>query len=386
MANNESVVPDPFSDDPFASGLDDFAPLDTRGDGGSLADDLQKIADEDNSTVVPSVPATPAEPVPPAPKGDAPQVYQYEDGASVTIEHGTKGWKATLDSNTGAPLEIFYGNTKDELLVNLSAGKMHATQKIRELNKRTKLGIDGSGEPAAPVSQPTVVTPVGALTADDIFALKTKLQDNPDEAFEEWFFKKTGMTIAQLAQSAKTGKDASDELSAEGIAKEFVGRHPEYITYEKNFEALIAWLCKYKLSQPLNGRDPNALVGVLYNAGKFTSENLDEAYEDLVNDGLLDLQDLNPEPETPAEPVKPAAPVVPAAPVKPAAPPEDERIVRLTRRPRAALGIRTRETVSAVLPDESDKAPTVEEFDNMSTGDIEKLLSDIRKSRLGTRR
>jgi hypothetical protein len=165
-----------------------------------------------------------------------------------------------------------------------------------------------------------------------------------------------------------------------------VGRHPEYITYEKNFEALIAWLCKYKLGQPLNGRDPNALVGVLYNAGKFTSENLDEAYEDLVNDGLLDLQDLNPEPETPAEPVKPAAPVAPAAPVKPAAPPEDERIVRLTRRPRAALGIRTRETVSAVLPDESDKAPTVEEFDNMSTGDIEKLLSDIRKSRLGTRR
>jgi len=384
MSNsNASVVPDPFSDDPFASGLDAFAPLDTRGDGGSLADDLQKIADEDAPTVV--LPATPAEPVAPAPKGDEPQVYQYDDGSSVTIEHGTKGWKATLDSNTGAPLEIFYGGTKDELLVNLSAGKMHATQKIRELNKKSKLQIDGDGD-SQPVA-PQVSTPFsGNLTADDIFALKTKLQDNPDEAFEEWFFKKTGMTVAQLAQSARTGKDASDELSAEAIAKDFIGRHPEYITYEKNFEALIAWLCKYKLGQPLNGRDPNALVGVLYNAGQFTSENLDEAYDDLISDGLLDLQDPNAEPEAPAEPVKPAAPVAPVAPAAPVTPPTNERIVREIRRPRAGLGIRTRETVGVVTPDESSKPPSVEELDNLSTGDIEKLLSDIRRTRLGTRR
>jgi len=262
---------------------------------------------------------------------------------------------------------------------------MHATQKIRELNKKSKLQIDGAGD-SQPAAPPVAAPFSGTLTADDIFALKTKLQDNPDEAFEEWFFKKTGMTVAQLAQSARTGKDASDELSAEAIAKEFVGRHPEYITYEKNFEALIAWLCKYKLGQPLNGRDPNALVGVLYGAGKFTPENLDEAYDDLVSDGLLDLQDNSPEPEAPAEPVKPAAPAAPVAPVKPAAPPEDERIVRLTRRPRAGLGIRTRETVSVTPSVESDKSPSVEELDNLSTGDIEKLLSDIRRQRLGTRR
>jgi hypothetical protein len=184
---------------------------------------------------------------------------------------------------------------------------------------------------------------------------------------------------------AKTGKAASDELSAEAISKEFLSRHPDYVPYEKNFEALIAWLCKYKLNQPLQGRDPNAMIETLFNAGQWTAETLDEAYEDLLTDGLLDLQaeEQEPEPVVPAAPAAPAAPVIPAA----ASPTTfNDRIVR-ERRPRAGnanLGIRTSETVARNA--EAATPPSVEELDNLSDGDVEKLLAGVRQLRLGTRR
>lgn len=369
--SNTSVVPDPFTDDLFAP----LAPSDPEEDFGEA---IQKIANEEGVPVV----EPPAPPAPAAGKPtDEPQVYQYEDGSQVTVEHGSRGWKATLDSNTGAPVEVFYGSTKDELLVNLSAGKINATQKIRELNKKAKLGVGPADAPATPVASPIESAAGRALTADEIFEIKTLLQDNPDAAIEKWFHAKTGLSVAELVKVAKTGKAASDELSAEAISKEFLNRHPEYVPYEKNFEALIAWLSKYKLHQPLNGRDPNSMIEILFNAGQWTAENLDEAYDDLLNDGLLDLQ--SDEPEVPVVPT-----TAPAAPVTPAAAPttSNDRIVR-ERRPRAGranLGIRASETVARDV--EPATPPSVEELDNLSDDAIGKLLGDIRKSRLGTRR
>jgi len=376
MPHPASVIPDPFADDLFS-------PLAPNDPEGTFGEEIQKIADEQRIALEVPDPVAPA-PVAVKP-ADEPQVYQYEDGSQVVIEHGSRGWKATLDSNTGAPVEVFYGSTKDDLLVNLSAGKINATQKIRELNKKAKLGIDLADNPVAPV-----VVPAGAayrnLTADEIFELKTRLQDDPDAAIGQWFQKKTGLSLEEFVKVAKTGKTASDELSAEAVSKEFLRTHEEYVPYEKNFEALIAWLCKYKLNQPLQGRDPNAMIEVLLNAGQWTAETLDEAYQDLVNDGLLDLQ-VEEEPE-PVVPAAPAARVTPAATLAAAAAAttSNDRIVR-DRRPRAGnanLGIRTSETVARNA--EFAPPPSVEELDNLSDGDIEKLLRDVRHSRLGTRR
>lgn len=379
-----NVVPDPFADDLFA-------PLAPNDPGETFEDQLQKIADEQEAAFVatPATPATPAAPVvDPAPAAvkpaDEPQVYEYPDGSTVTIEHGSRGWKATLDSNTGAPAEIFYGSTKDELLVNLSAGKINATQKIRELNKKAKLGVGTSDQPAAPV----VVTPEisgRSLTADEIFEIRTLLNDNPDAALEKWFQSKTGLSVAELVKVAKTGKSASDELEAEAISKEFLARHPDYEPFEKNFETLVAWLCKYKLNQPLNGRDPNSMIETLFKAGQWTAETLDEAYEDLVNDGLLDLRaaELEPEPVVPAAPAAPATPATPAV-ADPTT--SNDRIVR-ARRPRAGnanLGIRVSETVARNT--EAATPPSVEELDNLSDAEVEKLLNGVRQSRLVARR
>ena len=372
--DNTPTVPDPFADDLFA-------PLAPSNEGGSLEEELRRIDKESQPPV--------EEPVAPAPVVSAePQVWQYDDGSSVTIEKGPRGWKATLDSNTGAPPEVFYGSTKDELLVNLSAGKLNATQKIREMNKRIKLSTGSGSEPVVEPAAPAARQPEDrVLTADDMQAIKFKLQEDPSAAFDLWFQKRTGMTASDLVKLAKTGQQANDELVSEAVAKEFIGRHPEYIPYEKNFEALIAWLCKYKLGQPLNDRDPNSMIDVLYKSGKWTAANLDEAYEDLGNDGLLDLQ---AEEATPAEEVEPAVePVVEVKPVAPAVPTTtNERIVRETRRPRVGsgnLGIRSRDTIGAVI-DDSGKPPSAEELDNLKDEEISALLAGVRKLRMGTRR
>jgi hypothetical protein len=388
MPNDVSVVPDPFVDD-------DFAPLDLRGEGGgSLEDELNRIAAEENTPIGPVAPVDeePVPPVTPTPAPDAadePKVYEYADGSSVTIEHGSRGWKATLDSNTGANPEVFYGGTKEEVLVNLSAGKISATQEIRKLNKKLKFeGVAPIPAPAAPVAE----TVFGRdLTADEIFELKTDLASNPDLAFDKWFQKKTGMKVGDLVRMAKTGKAASDELSAEAVSKEFLGAHPAYEPYEKNFTALISWLCKYKLHQPLSGRDPNDMVETLFTAGFWTVDSLNEAYEDLVEDGLLDLK---PEEAPPAEVVEPepvpVTPAKPVAPVKPATPaPRNDRIVREVKRPRAGqgnLGIRTAETTAGSADLEDMRPPTVEELDNLKDDEVNALFANIRKLRLGTRR
>src|SRR5271163_1369830 len=64
-----------------------------------------------------------------------PLVFDYEDGSSITLEQPEltgRGWRATADSGTGKPPEVFYGKTKDELLQNVLVGKMNATRKINE--------------------------------------------------------------------------------------------------------------------------------------------------------------------------------------------------------------------------------------------------------------
>jgi hypothetical protein len=262
----------------------------------------------------------------------------------------------------------------------LSAGKLRATQKIRDMNRQIKLE-GGQTSPAAPVSSPGEVHK--SLSADDIFDIKTKLADNPDLAFATWFQKKTGMPVEELVRLARIGKSASDELAAEAVCKEFTNTHPEYALTDQNFKHLVSWLCKYELGQPLSGRDPYAMIEVLHNAGKFTPDHLHKAYEDLVSDGFLELKSTEPEPEPEVAPVETVKPAV--AESATATPPTNGRIAREERRPRAGLGIRTREAIAASQPG-TEKPPSVEEFDNMSDEQLSKIYSDIRKSRAGTRR
>lgn len=363
-------VVDPFVDE-------QFAPLDLRQT--PLADQLADLANQDPDQ--PPAPDLPGQdepfeqPAPPA--AHEPEVIQYEDGSALTITKNSRGWEAVLDSGSGNP-EVFRGKTKDEMWTNIAAAKMHATRHIRDLNKKIKLTVRNEAPtrqqpPQQPLPQQHVQyqQPV-QLTADDITEIKNQLSVNPALALDTLFQKQTGLTVAQLAALAKQGynegRASRSTLDMESIAKEFTGSHPDYVSTDENYYALIGWLTKYKLGRTLTKRNASEMMDALYEQGFFTVDNLDEAYEELVQDGFLELATEEQEEEE-EEPATPAPPP----------PTQNPRIARVRVGPRAGLGIRARETTAATREPAANRPPSAEELDNMSDAEISQLFSGVRR-------
>lgn len=367
----ESVVPDPFLDDRFA-------PLDTRTGPSHIAE-LGRIAEENPEFAPVEDPGEPAPaPVPapaPAPEEPEPVAYEFQDGSSVTIEKTkSRGWKATCSTGAaGAKDEVFYGNTKDELLTNLAAAKINATKKIRQMTRAEKLRAEEPA-PATPAPQ------VRALSADEKFAIKSQLESDPDLAMESWFQKKTGMSLDQLVQLAAQGNQAKLELEAESVAKAFMGANPDYYATRDNYVSVLALLAKTKLRVTLTDRNEDEVMNKLVTGGFWTVKNLEDAKEELLQDGLLDVAPTASEDEE-EEPTPAPAPPAPApAAVLPQ--PADERIVRTVRRPRAGLGIRPTANTAVAPQSAPDRSPSVEDYENMRDEDVVKLFSDVRRHKL----
>lgn len=307
---------------------------------------------------------------------EGPEIIDLGDGSSVKIEHTSKGWVASLRTSNGGS-EDFKGKTKNELIQNIAIGKLHATKKIRDLNKQVKLGVSKDFTPA-PQAVPAAPQ---QLTADDVFAIKTQLESNPDLALETWFQKKTGMSVKQLVELAQKGQRASIELDTEATNKTFVSSHPDYYadpSYE-NFTSLVAYIAKHKLGRTLTDRNKDELYESLVSSGLWTVQNLDEAYEELTEAGLLVTPPVRQ--ETKETPVVQQVPVTPApAPVA-----ADPRIVSRVVQPRAGLGIRTSEATS--VRTETAQPPSVDDLDNLTDAQIADLYQkSLRLRRMQGRR
>ena len=358
--------------------------------GETLLDYLKRAAPDAEVSVPEKLAQPAAEPAPePAaePEGK-PEVHTYPDGSTLTVEKTKKGWKAVCDTGIeGVAPEVFYGATKDEMWQNVAAGKINATKKIREQNRRIKL--EAVTEPVAP--EPVVTTPaIRELTADEVFEIRTALESNPDLAFTTWFQKKTGMTLEDLVKLTKKGASAAEELDAESVARGFFVARPDYYNLDYNRDTITGWLTKKylhktlipptvdskgKVTDPGNADD---LFNRLLAGGHWTVENLCEAYDDLSASGLLELRPeaAEPEPEPEPEPVQPPA----ARAAEPVTPPTDERIVRTVRRPRAGLGLSSRETAPAVRAASSEKPPSAEDLDNLTDAQIAELWAKTRQA------
>ncbi len=305
-----------------------------------------------------------------------PEVIEYQDGSSITVEKTNKGWQATLDTGTGAGAEVFYGRTKDEMWQNIASGKLAATKKIRELNRKAKLG-NAPAQPARPIEQ--VAAPVShQLNADELFDIKTKLASDPNLALETWFQKRTGLTVDQLMSLATQGATARQELDVEAVAKEFVAGQPDYYSLDDNYAAMVAYLSKTKLNQPLS--DPpspqqleQALRG-LYFSGNWSVVNLNEAFEELSEAGLLET--------APVEEVE----TQPAAPAPPN-PDPNSRIenVRVGKR-LAGAGIRQQDSTVRAVEEPSNTAVSAEALDNLSDKEVAETFAAIRRSRIAAQR
>lgn len=278
-----------------------------------------------------------------------PTRLQLSDGSFIEIEKTGRGWKATADAGTGKPAEVFYGGTKDELLQNVLIGKMNATRKINELKRKVVLGVDETEQEEVPE---TPAPKRKQLSADEIFQIKAELESNPDLAFEKWFQMRTGKTPEELLAIAEEGQGASEELIVEGILKDWVNQTADYVQSPKNAESLSAWLLKYKLGINPTGRTLANALPTLYRSGKLTEKNLTLAWEDLKNEGLVDVEGEQPAPVT-------------------------EVNTTTVRRPRASVGIRSRETTMRNNDEQVLTKITVADIEALPDAEIDRLYSGV---------
>jgi hypothetical protein len=388
----QQVEVDPFLIDPNAGTKQSFdVPLATDGP--------RHIAEpQDRPPVVPTVSA----PVAPSQQtevlDDQPEeeIFDVPEG-TVTLTHDKKGWHGVLEYTSGRGSEAFHGKTQKELMVKVLAGKANATKQVDNLNRKLKLGQVVEPEPV--VSNPTPFQPK-PLSANDIFEIKTALESDPDKAADLRFQKKYGMTEAEFVsrflraeQQAAKGEEAAEELSIEGVSKEFLAAHEgDYYAWPENGDALLRWLVRNKLRRNLVPTDMlvdgngtqyvnfGVISGELLKRGMYTVRNLEEALEGLRESGLL-KPPPQAEPELEEEIVEPRPAQRRPAVQQPAS---NTRIVRETRRPRGGLGIRPSSVGTTQTTEE--QAPSVEQFDNMTDAEIRQHLAAVRNHIRSTRR
>jgi hypothetical protein len=360
--------PDPFTHVDFSSSrLDEIDP--------DLTLDPHPVL-EPEVVRQPVAPSSDPEP-PPPPPDESPETVEF-DGGTATLEKEKGQWKLTVVGSAGGNPQVYWGKTKNELLLSsLAKAQINATNKIREQNKQIKLGSPVKTVP----TPPPVPLPINrVLSADEIFEIKTQLGDNPDLAMENWFQKKTGLTLQQLVsttqQSAEKSTYALAQMQAESATKSFIENNPDYYPDPQweNFKSIVRWISKFKLSEIVKKGEENATFDRLVATGNWTVESIEEAFEDLSSDDLLVKL-----------PKPPRTPPVPSSEPEPAPRPTNERIVRTETRPRAALGLRSSD-VTPVAPPSTENAPSAEDLDSLSDAQIKALYQGVRRQKVQGRR
>jgi hypothetical protein len=291
----------------------------------------------------PGAPDPPASELEPEPTGDAPQVFEYDDGSSVVIENTNRGWKAVADAGTGKPPEVFYGNTKDELLQNVLVGKLNATRKINELKRAN---LDAGPRPP----QTEVTAKPNRLGANDIFDFKAKFEENPDEALEMWAKKRFGKLPEEVSATADLGKDAVANNQVSDILTDWRDNTPDFFRDDRNRDNMLAWLLRHKAKENPAAHNVESALETLYKGGWLTLDYLTLAWEELKEDGQAILAE---------------------------APPETESVRPTTTRPRAGFGIRTRGNMQTRSAEQTDRPLTEAELNRLPTEEINKLYHGI---------
>ena len=351
----------------------------------SVPDKLKAAAEKIPEAVAPT--ATEPEP---APAGKS-EVHPYPDGSSLTVEKTSKGWSATLAfADSAIKPEVFYGATKDEMWQNVAAGKINATKKIREQNKQIKLVAETAAEPVQQTVERAERAAGRELTADEVFEIRTAMESNPDLAFTKWFELKFNRPLAQTVEKWEKGGAAADTLDAEAEARDFVAAHPDYCYVGQegvnNRFNMTARLSAKFLKQTTTVDNQLVMEDRLIAGGYWTNKNLSEAYDDLNESGLLEFAPAaTPEPEPQPTPTPRAE--APAAAPAVAEPSQDgERIVRTVRRPRAGLGLSSRETTTVATTKGEPQPPSADDLDNLTDAQLAELYSGVRRARLTSRR
>lgn len=306
-----------------------------------------------------------------------PKVLDLQDGASITFEQTRKGLRATLDSNTGANPEYFYGRDETELLQRIAVGKINATKKIHQMAKAERLGTNANDVDPNP---PARITASGRqLTPQESQEINDLYKTDPAAANEKWYELRHGMKPEQTATAARAGSTAQVELYLESVAKSFKIARPHYIMDDDNLFTMVAAMFKDFFKQSIKAEQVEEACILLAQQGFWTVRNLINYFDGLSEAGLLRVAQEEVDDTENEEEELPPAPVVVAQPAG-----RLERIVRPRPGSNASYGIRT--STSTVAPVENPSGPSDQDLDNLSDEQIAQLFSGVRRAKLGSRR
>lgn len=264
-----------------------------------MSNELETPVVVDETSV--EVPATPVEP--------PEQRYEYQP----TDEHGRP---------IGAKQVIKY-RTQDELVAGLTNQSVHQIRKMRDQERKLKLGITDEEiiSDEAPRLSETLTFKPKTLSPEDRVRISRDLLDPErfDEASDELFTAKLGVSPVDLTSTIS--KLQFDNITQKAIAEAnaFAAANPQYVICQENAEAITNWLMRHKLA-PVRA-------------------NFQRAFETLRDAGILieqvpatpnfttHVEAVTPVPESVVEPVIEAVvEEIPTAPVHPDAPKTQSRV------------------------------------------------------------
>jgi hypothetical protein len=176
-----------------------------------------------------------------------------------------KAWRREIDCGDGAGVQVFEGDTKDELIEALSTAQLNATKKIREQNRRIKERILPEAAKAEVKFEPT------ALTVDEQFAISQELQTNPAGAISKLFKSTVGVTPEELREVLAESRQAAQQAQNQREGAKFVNAHPEYKDDAVNGKAMMEYLQKNNMAA--------------------TASNYEIAFDALTETGLVKVHD-----------------------------------------------------------------------------------------------
>lgn len=175
-------------------------------------------------------------------------------------------YRRVIDLGDGSGTQVFEAPTVEELVDKLADAQTHATRKIRELSAAQK---------------PKEVVP--ALDENEEFVLSQQFLQSPTKAFADLFKRTTGKDIEGFKTTLGRMEAFERGQSEFGVGQEFQRLTPEYHPSEKNGKKIEKWLKTEGL--------------------EVTIENVQKAFADLTESGLLESapQNQDAEPQKRAE-------------------------------------------------------------------------------------
>lgn len=161
----------------------------------------------------------------------------------------------TIDLGDGAGVQVFKGKGEsreaalEDLSDKLADAQKHATKKIRDLSK------------AKPVEK--------TYTKDEESLYSAELIATPTTAFKKLFKDVTGVDVEEFKTVTAREKEFQAGQTRKAIGDRFVAAHPEFLDSARNAQRL------------------NKAVTL---QGDFSLENLEKAYQDLNESGLLEVK------------------------------------------------------------------------------------------------